>query len=504
MDMLFDDTNITLEMGDLGVEQLLERVTPLVQRKRIQRSMDIARQNVKGSILGLKALLDLKEKTNRRYPFFHSILLPNQLASNVEPHIFKMSSVGPGSGVNLVNQMRLGGPLEKQFVHFDHVHRTSGWTTMSAHVYHPFVRELLTIAVGEFKVENTNAQVLFWTLMNERLQQCGFESAEFAGFMADEAQANWLAVHTIFNKGKRNVMMFKERSCSFHWEKSMLEHTRVCIKPQFQEEHKDLCRRWRDAQSEVSAESAKDKLVTFWSLRHAHEIELHSLETWLSWWERTELKSVMCKRRNMDARIVLDTDSHRPGYENVTIHVPRPKGGAPCVHGTPKEHEVDVKEWAIRRTPSKCQSTCWGILEGRAKHCGAFVLDKKEGSLKGVLAPCFKGRRQYKDKESWQMFYFCPSSVIHSVRVDEQIQKSCGPAPLLWKVARGTCLSAEETIKLINVGFILEGVKHSVSTIQTTPCNVRPTSRGDGRIVKWKEKISKASQDCINRALIME
>ena len=85
---------------------------------KIQRSMDIGRQNIKGSMLGLKALLDLKGKTHKILPFFFNTLFPNQMGSFVEPHVFKMSSVGPGSGVDLVNQMRPGGPLENHICAF--------------------------------------------------------------------------------------------------------------------------------------------------------------------------------------------------------------------------------------------------------------------------------------------------------------------------------------------------------------------------------------------------
>ena len=103
--------------------------------------------------------------------------------------------------------------------------------------------------------------------------------------MADEAQANLVAVREVFNAGRKKIMVHKERSCSFHWEKSMLEHTRLCIKSQFQEEHKDVCRKWRDAPTELSAKIARDKLLNFWQLGHAHEDHLISLQTWLSWWE---------------------------------------------------------------------------------------------------------------------------------------------------------------------------------------------------------------------------
>ena len=83
----------------------------------------------------------LQLKRNSLYDFIHSIQFPNQ--SNdaaMKSHIFKMSTMGPGSGVDIVERMRRtgNGDLKRAWVCFDHVKRISeGWTTMAAHVYNP-------------------------------------------------------------------------------------------------------------------------------------------------------------------------------------------------------------------------------------------------------------------------------------------------------------------------------------------------------------------------------
>ena len=41
-------------------------------------------------------------------------------------YVFKMSTVGPGSGVDLVRRMQPGGDLALQFMMFDHVKRING------------------------------------------------------------------------------------------------------------------------------------------------------------------------------------------------------------------------------------------------------------------------------------------------------------------------------------------------------------------------------------------
>ena len=82
----------------------------------------------------------LKLKNTCGYPYLHGMLFPGQsMLPNTRSHIFKMSTTGPGSGVELVNRMRQDGlgDLRHSWVCFDHVRRVVGWTTMAAHVYDP-------------------------------------------------------------------------------------------------------------------------------------------------------------------------------------------------------------------------------------------------------------------------------------------------------------------------------------------------------------------------------
>ena len=48
--------------------------------------------------------------------------------------VFKMSEVGPGSGVHLVKQMQARGDRECAWMMFDHVKRVKEWTTIVAHL----------------------------------------------------------------------------------------------------------------------------------------------------------------------------------------------------------------------------------------------------------------------------------------------------------------------------------------------------------------------------------
>ena len=51
--------------------------------------------------------------------------------------LFKMSTKGQGSRVDLVNRMNIfgNGDLKDSWIHFDHTHQVEGWSTMSCSVY---------------------------------------------------------------------------------------------------------------------------------------------------------------------------------------------------------------------------------------------------------------------------------------------------------------------------------------------------------------------------------
>jgi hypothetical protein len=50
---------------------------------------------------------------------------PGQDSDLDKVFVFKMSEVGPGSGVDLVKRMQLGGDLENMWIMFDYVKRVS-------------------------------------------------------------------------------------------------------------------------------------------------------------------------------------------------------------------------------------------------------------------------------------------------------------------------------------------------------------------------------------------
>jgi len=87
--------------------------------------------------------------------------------------VFKMSEVGPGSGMDLVRWMKPGGDLENVWMMSDHVKRVKGWTTMIAYVYDETYQWIMTIACCDFQSEDKDAQVLFWQNLNHVMSRYG-------------------------------------------------------------------------------------------------------------------------------------------------------------------------------------------------------------------------------------------------------------------------------------------------------------------------------------------
>lgn len=74
---------------------------------RFRRSVSIAKDTPKGETYGYDAIFRLKREV--AYEFFHGSRFPGQGRKEDKCYIFKMSTMGPGSGVDLVNRMRRTG-----------------------------------------------------------------------------------------------------------------------------------------------------------------------------------------------------------------------------------------------------------------------------------------------------------------------------------------------------------------------------------------------------------
>ena len=94
-----------------------------------------------------------KLKKGSMYDYIQDSCFPGQ--GSELAYVFKMSTVGPGSGMDLVRRMQPGGNLALQFVMFDHVKRINEWTTLGVYVYDPIHCKVMTICVCDMKSEST-------------------------------------------------------------------------------------------------------------------------------------------------------------------------------------------------------------------------------------------------------------------------------------------------------------------------------------------------------------
>lgn len=143
----------------------------------------------------------------------------------------------------------------------------------------------MTIATCEMKEEDTKSQVLFWEMINSTMEQSDYPPADFHGFMADEAGANWCAVRTVFNGGPSNAMEDRERTCLFHWKQSLIKQTRHCVIAVARQEHISLCEQWRLAPTKEDAAMKSKVIKEWWRKGNVSEERVPLMDTWLSWWE---------------------------------------------------------------------------------------------------------------------------------------------------------------------------------------------------------------------------
>ena len=238
------------------------------------------RSNNRGGVLN--NIMTMKK--NSRFEFVHDSVFPGQEKEKV--YLFKMLTEGPGSGVDLVKRMQVGGDLANGWMMFDHVKRVKDWTTMACHVYDSVYRKVMTIATCDMQSEDTEIQVQFWKSLNVVMARHGIHEPNFKGFMADSAMANWKAVRIVYGSGSAEEKMEdRERTCLLHWSTSLQKHTQKYIKADLQCQHTTLCKQYKDSKSMEEAEIRYLAICSWWlSSGATTEDAIHHLEHWLAFW----------------------------------------------------------------------------------------------------------------------------------------------------------------------------------------------------------------------------
>ena len=105
--------------------------------------------------------------------------------------VFKMSVDLPGSGMELVKRIQVGGgDIRNSWIMFDHVKCVKDSITMTCHVYDSQYCKVLTIAYCDIQSEDGTTQTVFWENLNIVMAENVVSKVNFKGFMRDSAQAN--------------------------------------------------------------------------------------------------------------------------------------------------------------------------------------------------------------------------------------------------------------------------------------------------------------------------
>jgi hypothetical protein len=194
-----------------------------------------------------------------------------------------MTEKGQGSGLDILRQMQPGGPLQGAWVMFDVMHRiTTGWLTFSAHVYDHHYRSLCTIFTCELMSEDAESQETAWREVISVAEEKGLKNIQIHGFMADNAQAGWIAVRNVFFGGLPNPE--RERSDSFHFKKSLKQHTTDCILKDRRQEHYEFWERLLKAKTYVEAYRIGTEIQSWWRSGNCVPGKIRELEGWMAWW----------------------------------------------------------------------------------------------------------------------------------------------------------------------------------------------------------------------------
>lgn len=118
------------------------------------------------------------------------------------------------------------GTMKNEYAHVDATHdRVRGYKSVTLWVYHEISRKLLCLAVMDVEQENSENLTMFWSLVNEMLQEVSGNSMykfKPKGFVADEHHANWQSIQNVYGSSGTS----KTVSCEFHFKQSVHRHSR--------------------------------------------------------------------------------------------------------------------------------------------------------------------------------------------------------------------------------------------------------------------------------------
>jgi hypothetical protein len=123
----------------------------------------------------------------------------------------------------------------------------------------------MTITVCDMQSEDATAQSILWKNLNAVLARHGVPETKFKEFMADSAQANWNAIRVIYGSGNVAIpMKDQKRTCLFHWTQSLEKHTKADIRANLQDQHRLLCKQYKNATSPDESKTRYRAIKAWW------------------------------------------------------------------------------------------------------------------------------------------------------------------------------------------------------------------------------------------------
>jgi hypothetical protein len=102
--------------------------------------------------------------------------------------------------------------------------------------------------------------------------------------MAGSVQTNWNVVQVIYGSGDAAIpMKDQERTYLFHWTQSLEKHTKADIRADLQDQHRLLCKQYKNATSAADSETRYLAIKAWWLSSGATMTQgLSRLELWLA------------------------------------------------------------------------------------------------------------------------------------------------------------------------------------------------------------------------------
>jgi hypothetical protein len=134
---------------------------------------------------------------------------------------------------------------------------------MACHLYNVAYCKVMTTAVYDMQLEDTEVQCIIWRKLNKVMQKNGVEEPNFKSFMEDSEQANWYAIQIVYGMGDPKVPIEnQERTCLLYWTILLQQYTQKHIKPNLQHQNIRVCKQYKDSKT---MEEADSRYLAIWA-----------------------------------------------------------------------------------------------------------------------------------------------------------------------------------------------------------------------------------------------